>query len=88
VPAREWKPDVASVEFLVTEERADKTNCREPGEGIHCWGECIFLLIVPGQNGWRTCGVGTKAERILPALYGCNGLVDIESVESAIGGNN
>ena len=36
------------------------TNCREPGEGIHCWGECIFLLIVPGQNGWRNCGVGTK----------------------------
>jgi hypothetical protein len=25
-----------------------------------------------------------KAEKILPALYGCNGLVDIESVESAI----
>jgi hypothetical protein len=26
VPAREWKPDVASVEFLVTEERADKLS--------------------------------------------------------------
>jgi len=29
-----------------------------------------------------------KAERILPALYGCNGSVDIESLESTIGKNN
>jgi hypothetical protein len=81
-----WKPDVASVEFLVTEERPDKLS--------GAWGRHPLLgrMYLPayrsGTERVAELRRRHKAEKILPALYGCNGLVDIESVESAIGGNN
>jgi len=85
-----WKEKVARrevarilrQEFLVTEERADKLS--------GAWGRHPLLgrMYLPSYR----CGTERvaelrrrhKAERVLPALYGCNGLVDIESAEGAI----
>jgi hypothetical protein len=89
-----WKEKVAQrevarilrQEFLVTEERADKLSGP--------WGRHPLL----GRMYLPACRSGTervaelrrrhKAERILPALYGCNGLVDMEGGESTIGKNS
>ncbi len=85
-----WKEKVAQREvarilrqdFLVTEERAGKLS--------GAWGKHPLLgrMYLPAYR----CGTERvaelrrkhKADRILPALYGCNGLVDIETVETAI----
>lgn len=70
-------------EFLVTEERADKLS--------GAWGRHPLLgrMYLPayrsGTEPVAELRRRHKAERILPTLYGCNGLVDIESVESSIG---
>ena len=89
-----WKEKVAQrevarilrQEFLVTEERADKLS--------GAWGRHPLLgrMYLPayrsGTERVAELRRRHKAERILPALYGCNGVVDIASVESAIGGTN
>ena len=86
-----WKEKVAQRkvaqilrhEFLVTEERADKLS--------GAWGRHPLLgrMYLPayrsGTERVAELRRRYKAEDILPALYGCNGLVDIESVESAVG---
>jgi len=85
-----WKEKVAQrevarilrQEFLLTEERADKLS--------GAWGRHPLLgrMYLPayrsGTERVAELRRRHKAERILPALYGCKGLVDIESVESAI----
>jgi hypothetical protein len=89
-----WKEKVAQrevarilrQEFLITEERADKLS--------GAWGRHPLLgrMYLPAYRSGteRVAALRRrhKAERILPALYGSNGLVDIESVESAIGRTN
>ena len=79
------QPEVAATlrrDFLVTEERADKLS--------GAWGRHPLLgrMYLPA---YRT---GTEkvaelrrtypAERVLPALYGCNGLVDILTVDQIL----
>lgn len=68
-------------DFLVTEERADKLS--------GAWGRHPLLgrMYLPAYRSgtlrvaeWRK---KHKPEEILPALYGCSGLVDIESVPEA-----
>ena len=66
-------------DFLVTEERADKLS--------GAWGRHPLLgrMYLPAYR----CGTEKvaqlrrthPAERVLPAIYGCNGLVDIETVD-------
>jgi hypothetical protein len=69
-------------DFLVTEERADKLS--------GAWGRHPLLgrMYLPAYR----CGTekvaelrrNYPAERVLPALYGCYGLVDIETVDEAL----
>lgn len=69
-------------DFLVTEERADKL--------AGAWGRHPLLgrMYLPAYRA----GTETVAElrrtypanRVLPAIYGCNGLVDIETVEMVL----
>ena len=85
-----WKEKVAKEEvarilrqdFLVTEERADKLS--------GAWGRHPLLgrMYLPAYRSgtervadWRR---KHKPENILPVLYGCYGLVDIESVPEAM----
>jgi hypothetical protein len=71
-------------EFLVTEERADKLS--------GAWGRHPLLgrMYLPAyRSGTERVAELRRtypAERVLPALYGCNGLVDIETVEQMLGG--
>jgi hypothetical protein len=76
--------DVARIlrqDFLVTEERADKLS--------GAWGRHPLLgrMYLPAYRSgtervadWRRW---RRPEVILPALYGCDGLVDIETIEMA-----
>jgi len=69
-------------DFLVTEERADKLS--------GAWGRHPLLgrMYLPAYR----CGTEKvaelrrtyPAERVLPAIYGCNGLVDIETVDQML----
>jgi hypothetical protein len=71
-------------DFLVSEERADKLS--------GAWGRHPLLgrMYLPAYR----CGTEKVAElrrmhpahRILPAIYGCNGLVDIDTVDVALKG--
>ncbi len=69
-------------EYLVTEERADKLS--------GSWGRHPLLgrMYLPAYRSGtlRVAELRKKyaAEKVLPALYGCKGLVDIETVERAI----
>ncbi|HEV2395341.1 MAG TPA: hypothetical protein VGS27_00180 [Candidatus Sulfotelmatobacter sp.] len=77
--------EVAAVlrrDFLVTEERADKLS--------GAWGRHPLLgrMYLPAYRSgtervaeWRR---KYRHEKILPVLYGCAGLVDIEMVESSV----
>jgi hypothetical protein len=71
-------------DFLVTEERADKLS--------GAWGRHPLLgrMYLPAYRAGteRVAELRRKypAERVLPALYGCCGLVDIETVEQALKG--
>ncbi len=85
-----WKegvaqPEVAAVlrrEYLVSEERAQKLS--------GAWGRHPLLgrMYLPAYRaGTERVAALRKSyapERALPALYGCKGLVDITTVESAI----
>jgi hypothetical protein len=79
------QPEVAATlrrDFLVTEERADKLS--------GAWGRHPLLgrMYLPAYR----CGTEKVAElrrtypadRVLPAIYGCNGLVDIQTVDQVL----
>lgn len=84
-----WKehapqPEVADIlrrDFLVSEERAGKLS--------GAWGRHPLLgrMYLPayraGTDRVAALRLRHPPERILPALYGCNGLVDITTVERA-----
>jgi len=71
-------------DFLVTEERADKLS--------GAWGRHPLLgrMYLPAyRSGTEKIAELRRtypAERVLPAIYGCNGLVDIETVDLALKG--
>ena len=70
-------------DFLVTEERADKLS--------GAWGRHPLLgrMYLPAYRSGteRVAELRRKcpADRVLPAIYGCHGLVDIETVDQALG---
>ncbi len=81
------QPEVAVTlrrDFLVTEERADKLS--------GAWGRHPLLgrMYLPAyRSGTEKVAELRRtypAERVLPAIYGCNGLVDIETVDEALKG--
>ena len=71
-------------DFLVTEERADKLS--------GAWGRHPLLgrMYLPAYRSGteRVAELRRKypAERVLPAIYGCRGLVDIQTVEHVLKG--
>ena len=80
--AREEVAKILRRDYLVTEERADKLS--------GAWGRHPLLgrMYLPAYRSgtervaeWRR---KHEAGRVLPVLYGCRGLVDIETVEEAI----
>jgi hypothetical protein len=81
--AREEVAKILRRDYLVTEERADKLS--------GAWGRHPLLgrMYLPAYRSGteRVAELRRKyaAGRVLPALYGCSGLVDIGTVESAIG---
>jgi hypothetical protein len=79
------KDDVAKTlrrDFLVSEERADKLS--------GAWGRHPLLgrMYLPAYRAGteKVAALRKKypAAQVLPALYGCNGMVDIETVEDAL----
>jgi hypothetical protein len=81
---REQK-DVAPVlrrDFLVTEERADKLS--------GAWGRHPLLgrMYLPAYRAGtdKVAELRRKhpPERVLPALFGCNGLVDIQTIDQVL----
>ena len=85
-----WKegmpqPEVAAVlrrDFLVSEERADKLS--------GAWGRHPLLgrMYLPAYRTGTECVADLRrrypASKLLPVLYGCGGLVDVTTVESAL----
>lgn len=71
-------------DFLVTEERADKLS--------GAWGRHPLLgrMYLPAYRCGTEKIAGLRraypAERVLPAIYGCNGLVDIQTVDLILKG--
>ncbi len=69
-------------DFLVTEERADKLS--------GAWGRHPLLgrMYLPAYRSGteRVAALRRKypAEKVLPAIYGCNGLVDIQTVDQIL----
>jgi hypothetical protein len=81
------QPEVAATlrrDFLVTEERADKLS--------GAWGRHPLLgrMYLPAYRSGTDKVAELRrtypAERVLPAIYGCNGLVDIETVDQVLKG--
>ena len=81
------QPEVAATlrrDFLVTEERADKLS--------GAWGRHPLLgrMYLPAyRSGTEKVAALRRtypAERVLPAIYGCNGLVDIETIDLVLRG--
>jgi hypothetical protein len=79
------QPEVAATlrrDFLVTEERADKLS--------GAWGRHPLLgrMYLPAYRAGTEKVAQLRrtypAKRVLPALYGCNGLVDILTVEEVL----
>ena len=79
------QPDVAATlrnDFLVSPERADKLS--------GAWGRHPLLgrMYLPAYRAGTEVVAQLRrrypADRVLPALYGCRGLVDIVTVETAI----
>jgi hypothetical protein len=81
---REQKEVAATLrrDFLVSEERADKLS--------GAWGRHPLLgrMYLPAYRAGTIKVAELRkrypAEKVLPAIYGCNGLVDIATVEGAI----
>jgi hypothetical protein len=69
-------------DFLVTEERADKLS--------GAWGRHPLLgrMYLPayrfGTEKVAELRRAYPAERVLPAIYGCDGLVDIETIDQVL----
>jgi hypothetical protein len=81
------QPEVAATlrnDFLVTEERADKLS--------GAWGRHPLLgrMYLPAyRSGTEKVAELRRtypAVKVLPAIYGCNGLVDIETVDQVLKG--
>jgi hypothetical protein len=81
------QPEVAATlrrDFLVTDERADKLS--------GAWGRHPLLgrMYLPAYRSGTDKVAELRrtylAERVLPAIYGCNGLVDIETVDHVLKG--
>jgi hypothetical protein len=79
------QPEVAATlrrDFLVTEERADKLS--------GAWGRHPLLgrMYLPAyRSGTEKVAELLRAypaERVLPAIYGCDGLVDIETIDQVL----
>jgi hypothetical protein len=79
------QPEVAATlrrDFLVTEERADKLS--------GAWGRHPLLgrMYLPayrsGTEKVAELRRAYPAERVLPAIYGCDGLVDIETIDQVL----
>lgn len=79
--------EVATVlrrDYLVTEERASKLS--------GAWGRHPLLgrMYLPayraGTDKVARLRRSHPAERVLPAIYGCNGLVDIETIDAILNG--
>lgn len=79
--------EVASVlrrEYLVTEERADKLS--------GAWGRHPLLgrMYLPAYRAGTDKVARLRrtypAERVLPAIYGCDGLVDVETIDTVLNG--
>jgi hypothetical protein len=72
-------------DFLVSEERADKLS--------GAWGRHPLLgrMYLPAYRAGTEKVAELRrqhsAERVLPALYGCSGLVDIQTIDGVVGGN-
>ncbi len=71
-------------DFLVTEERAGKLS--------GAWGRHPLLgrMYLPayraGTDKVAELRRKHKATKVLPALYGCNGLVDIQTIDQVLNG--
>jgi hypothetical protein len=79
------QPEVAATlrrDFLVTEERADKLS--------GAWGRHPLLgrMYLPAYRAGteKVAALRRKhpAARVLPAIYGCNGLVDIQTIDQIL----
>lgn len=79
------QPEVAETlrkDFLVTEERADKLS--------GAWGRHPLLgrMYLPAYRAGTEKVAELRrtypAEKLLPAIYGCNGLVDIETINEVL----
>ena len=79
------QPEVAATlrrDFLVTEERADKLS--------GAWGRHPLLgrMYLPAYRAGteKVAALRRKhpAERVLPAIYGCKGLVDIQTIDQVL----
>jgi hypothetical protein len=79
------QPEVAATlrrEFLVTEERADKLS--------GAWGKHPLLgrMYLPAYRAGTERVADLRrsypAEHVLPAIYGCNGLVDIQTIDQVL----
>ncbi|MGA9353565.1 MAG: hypothetical protein WBV46_07730 [Terriglobales bacterium] len=79
------QPEVAATlrrDFLVTEERADKLS--------GAWGRHPLLgrMYLPAYRAGteKVAALRRKhpASRVLPAIYGCNGLVDIQTIDQIL----
>ena len=79
------QPEVAATlrrDFLVTEERADKLS--------GAWGRHPLLgrMYLPAYRAGtvKVAELRRKhpADRVLPAIYGCKGLVDIQTIDQAL----
>ena len=81
------QPEMAAtlrLDFLVTEERADKLS--------GAWGRHLLLgrMYLPAYR----CGTKKVAElrrtypsgKVLPVIYGCQGLVDIQTIDQVLKG--
>src|SRR3974390_1617358 len=80
--AREKVAGILRQNFLVTEERADKLS--------GAWGQHPLLgrMYLPAYRAGtlKVAELRRKyaPDKVLPAIYGCNGLVDIETGEAGL----
>ena len=86
-----WKegmpqPEVAAVlrrDYLVSEERADKLS------GAWAKHPLLGRMYLPAYKTGTECVADLRrrypAATVLPVLYGCSGLVDVSTVEAALG---
>jgi hypothetical protein len=80
------QPEVASIlrsEFLVSEERAQKLS------GAWAQHPLLGRMYLPAYRVGTELVAGLRRrhsdDRVLPTLYGCKGLVDVTTVETAVG---